>query len=404
MTRASDAKWINAADVYKGDRRAGRITRTDHGSEFSYNDTYIADDGPRVASTLRVRPTPYVTGSGAVPPFFAGLLPEGARLQAVVSAVGTSANDELSLLLAVGSDTVGDVRVIPANTPLPDPPDDLPTDPAEVSFRRLLTAASDPNTERLDAALPGVQDKISDSAISFPVRQSKRAAILKLDPSAYPLITRNENFFLAMAKLAGFKVPAHTLITDMHGEVGLLVERFDRSIGGDGSTIRVAQEDACQFMGRYPADKYRISINEIASALVDLATSPSAAVLDLVLQQAFAWMIGNGDLHAKNYSLQFRPDGIVAATPLYDVVSTIPFPLRQNTALQLDGRDDNYELEHFVRFAERYGVPERLTKRKVEKMVAGAEPYLENIGSIGYEARATNRLEQEIRRRVDSLR
>ncbi|GMR03084.1 MAG: type II toxin-antitoxin system HipA family toxin [Acidimicrobiia bacterium] len=404
MTAPSEAKWIERADVYKGDRVAGTIVRTASGTEFAYDDTYIAEAGRPVASTLPIRSNPYITGSGALPPFFTGLLPEGARLQAVIRAVGTSADDELSLLLAVGSDTVGDVRILPEGTLPPQPSDNLPSDPSQVQFRQLFADATDPDSDRLDAALPGVQDKISDSMISFHIRRSRRAAILKLDPADYPLITRNENFFLTVAKSAGFAVPAHELVTDRDGETGLLVERFDRLTRPADSMIRIAQEDACQFLARYPADKYRVSINDIATKVVDLVTSPEAAVLDLTLQQAFAWMIGNGDLHAKNYSLQFRPDGLVAATPLYDIVSTLPYPLRQNTALRLEGRDDNFTLAHFVGFAGRFGVPERLITRRVANMVKGTEPYLSDIPTIGYDDLTSERMEAEIRRRMDTLR
>jgi serine/threonine protein kinase HipA of HipAB toxin-antitoxin module len=55
---------------------------------------------------------------GAVPPFFAGLLPEGRRLSALRAAVKSSGDDELSLLLAVGGDTVGDIEILPEGADL----------------------------------------------------------------------------------------------------------------------------------------------------------------------------------------------------------------------------------------------------------------------------------------------
>ncbi|MFV1999652.1 MAG: type II toxin-antitoxin system HipA family toxin, partial [Acidimicrobiia bacterium] len=347
---------------------------------------------------------PYVTGSGSLPPFFAGLLPEGARLDAVVAAVGTSADDELSLLLAVGSDAAGDIRVVPYDSVPVDPAQDLPTDPAATRFRDLLAQTVDPTSERLDSALAGVQSKISDSMISFPIKRARRPAILKLDPPAYPSITRNEHFFLSLARAAGFAVPHHELVTDADGELGLLIARFDRIQTPDRTFARIGQEDACQLLGRYPADKYRVSVNEIVDRVTEVVTAPAAAVIDLVLQIAFAWMIGNGDLHAKNYSLQWRPDGIVAATPLYDIISTLPYPLNQRMALHLDGRDDNFTRRSFVAFAERFGVPQRLTERRLDEMVRRSEPGIAALSSIGYDETTTARLSREIRRRMDTLR
>jgi hypothetical protein len=51
---------------------------------------------------------------GAVPPFFAGLLPEGVRLGVVTSSTKTSADDHFTWLLANGAGTFGNVRVVPA--------------------------------------------------------------------------------------------------------------------------------------------------------------------------------------------------------------------------------------------------------------------------------------------------
>src|SRR4029077_10576223 len=84
------------------------------GIEFAYQDDYLRSGRPPVATTLPLTDQPVVTSSGAVPPYFAGLLPEGRRLGALRRAVKTSADDELSLLLAVGADAIGDVQVVAA--------------------------------------------------------------------------------------------------------------------------------------------------------------------------------------------------------------------------------------------------------------------------------------------------
>ncbi|CAN5416860.1 hypothetical protein BH23ACT9_BH23ACT9_20100 [soil metagenome] len=76
------------------------LNRTDAGVHFSYVDGY---DGPAVAATLPLSSEPVLRPAGAVPPFFSGLLPEGRRLAALRRQVKTSADDELSLLVAVGA-------------------------------------------------------------------------------------------------------------------------------------------------------------------------------------------------------------------------------------------------------------------------------------------------------------
>jgi serine/threonine-protein kinase HipA len=401
--RPSDVTRIEAADVYKGNQIAGRITRRDGGTTFEYRDDYLHGGGGPVASTLPLRGAPFRREGGAVPPFFAGLLPEGARLQAVINAVRTSADDELSLLLAVGADAVGNVTVVPEGADPRDPGGaDLPSNPADIDFDVLLADAMGATSGDLDRAIPGVQDKVSDAMISFPVKGRLRPAILKLDPPAYPLLTANEHFFLETARTAGFAVPRHELVHDVKGRAGLLIERFDRQ-REQGATVRVAQEDGCQILNRYPADKYRVSVNDVATRVVDLATSPQAAILDLLLQVAFSWAIGNGDLHAKNYSLQWRLDGLVTATPVYDVISTLPYPLDHRMALDLDGRDTNFRADYFARFGERFGLPTSLIGRRLGELADRLSTAIDGVSDVGYDTRTAEQMVAEITRRTRGL-
>jgi HipA-like protein len=93
------------ADVYRGEQLAGRIARTRHGSVFEYDHAYSGD----VAFGLPRSRERFETHGVNLHTFFAGLLPEGLRLTALVRRVKSSADDLLSLLIAAGTDCVGDV-------------------------------------------------------------------------------------------------------------------------------------------------------------------------------------------------------------------------------------------------------------------------------------------------------
>lgn len=406
MTNApADLKHVAVADVYKGDALAGTLTRlTDGGTAFVYTGEYLAGSGQAVASTLPRRPEPYVARSGAAPAFFAGLLPEGVRLQAVIAAVKTSADDELSLLLAVAGDTVGDVTVVPAGEP-PGPAGGVEgfTEPAAVSFQELFTRSVDPSGAFLDRAVPGVQEKLSNAVVSLPLRRRATPSILKLNTATSPRVVENEAFFLSLARTCGFRVPSFEVIRDRDGQPGLLVERFDRTMR-EGSLVRIAQEDACQFLGRWPADKYRVSVNDIAGRLAELASSPQAAVLDFICQVGFAWAIGNGDLHAKNFSLQWRRDiRMVAPSPVYDVVSTLPYPVDQRLALRMDGRDDNLQGRFLEGFGRRFGIPGSVVRRRLERIIDAVSRAVPQMASIGFRAEVTAKMTREIERRLSVL-
>lgn len=149
-------RFVRSADVYKAGRLAGSLERAADGRiEFRYTPDYLDSAGNRVAATLPLGTEPVDGGIGTVPSFFAGLLPEGDRLVALRGAVRTAVDDELSLLLAVGADTPGDVQIFAADAN----PADVPAladgrSAEELEFDRLVN-----DVDR--HALPGAQNKAS---------------------------------------------------------------------------------------------------------------------------------------------------------------------------------------------------------------------------------------------------
>lgn len=301
-----DLRSVEVADVLKGEVHAGRLTREGDDVVFRYLPAYRNEP---VARTLPLSAEPVRAPAGAVPPFFAGLLPEGLRLQATVRRTRTSEDDHLTLLLAVGGDAVGDVRVVPAGGGDEDPSVSLDEEEAgDVDLREVFTRATSLAGDTFERiALPGVQPKVSAVMASTPVRGARGPAILKLNPSSgYPRLVENEDFFLRMAAGCGVPVPQHRLLHDREGRSGLLVARFDRTFGPDGALRRRPQEDACQLLGTYPAAKYRVKTEQVARVLADTVEDGDGSrplalrrILELV---AFSYLIGNGDLHAKNFS------------------------------------------------------------------------------------------------------
>ena len=400
-----DPREVAAADVWKKDRLAARLERRGNVVRFAYADDYLASPGPPVALSLPVSADPLDHANGALPPFFSGLLPEGARLTALLRRIKTSASDELSLLLAQGGDTIGDVRVVPAGTAPVDTPAVVGSTPWEdVDFEELFERAVglDPGADAERAALPGVQVKVSAEVISFPVRHQAGAAILKLSPPEYPKLVENEHFFMRMAVDCGLRVADVEIVHDRNARSGLLVRRFDRAMSGE-NLVRLAQEDGCQLLDRYPADKYRVRFLELCRRVVEVSTVPLPDALALVEATAFSYAIGNGDMHAKNISLGETLRGDFRLTPLYDMVSTIAYLPGDQLALPVMGRANALRREDLVSFAELLGVPERATVRMLDRMCMAAPSWIGRVGEIGYEERVTQRLEREMRRRVADL-
>jgi serine/threonine-protein kinase HipA len=405
--RRVDLRNIAEADVYIGDDLAAHLRR-EAGDTISFD--YIVDERPAEGrirdrsvswSLLRSGEYPVVTTGGAVPPFFAGLLPEGVRLGVVTSSTKTSPDDHLTLLLAIGADTVGNVRVVAAGV---DPASPLPMfEPERDTDFRAVFAKLTGSVDADPVGLAGVQPKVSAAMLSAPTRTRSGPAILKLNPVQYPLIVENEHFFMTMAAACGLRVATTSLLHDAEGRAALLVTRFDRA----GAT-RIAQEDACQVAGIYPASKYRIKTEAAITALADACArgggSKPAAVLELLKTVVFSWLIGNGDLHGKNLSI-YNLDGVWQPSPAYDLLCTQPYTRwRDPMALNLYGRANRLTRADFVGAGERLGLRPRAITRMVDTVVDAAQDWPDRCGEIGFDDRQTKLLAQMLRTRIDSLR
>lgn len=74
-------RLVERADVYKRGLKATVLVRSSQGVRFSYLPSWIRDGGPPVASGLPLTSPPVLRPVGALPAYFAGLLPEGRRLR-----------------------------------------------------------------------------------------------------------------------------------------------------------------------------------------------------------------------------------------------------------------------------------------------------------------------------------
>ena len=83
---------------------------------------------------------------------------------------------------------------------------------------------------------------------------------------------------------------------------------------------------------------------------------------NVFIQLVFAWLIGNGGVHAKNVSVLQNPGGEWRVAPMYNVLSTLPY--RAHTlALSVGGRTDGLIRRHIVDFGRGLGLPTGVVER-----------------------------------------
>jgi len=189
--------------------------------------------------------------------------------------------------------------------------------------------------------------------------------IVKLPSARFPSVPENEYAMMELARKVGIAVPTVRLvdIRKIHGlpeeaeTVGakaLAVERFDR--GPDGR--RIHMEDFAQVFGLFPDDKYgHRSYANVASVL--WAEAGQESTYEFVRRLVFSVLIGNADMHLKNWSVLYPDRRTPVLSPAYDFVATLPYLPKDTLALNFGGSRNLEEItrDQMRRFADTARLP-----------------------------------------------
>jgi serine/threonine-protein kinase HipA len=265
--------------------------------------------------------------------FLDGLLPEGEARQAAARVVGVLRDDTFGLIGVLGLECAGALVIQPADQPSPPQPTTrtaVPLSDTELAdLVANLRSAPLGIGGRVRLSLAGVQEKLLltrmiDGSWGQPVDGTPSTHILKPEIAAYPNTVENEAFCMRVAKHLGVPV-AEVQTTVIAGRRLIVVERYDRVVKPDGSVERLHQEDMCQAVGSRPEQKYEEdggpSLRRVAGILQAAASGESLE--ELLRAVTLNVLIGNGDAHAKNFSLLHQPSGVLELAPLYDLMCTL---------------------------------------------------------------------------------
>jgi serine/threonine-protein kinase HipA len=214
-------------------------------------------------------------------------------------------------------------------------------------------------------SLAGVQLKFSavmeaSGGLTIPADGIGGSWILKLPSARFEGVPENEFAMMELARKIGIDVPKVKLMptADVEGlpsDAGkmegraLAVQRFDRTAGGG----RIHMEDFAQVFGMYGDDKYeKRSYANIAQVLS--AEAGEEAAMDFARRVIFSVLIGNADMHLKNWSLLYLDGRKATLAPAYDYVSTVPYLPKDQLALGFGGSKEigSITQDQIRRFAE----------------------------------------------------
>jgi serine/threonine-protein kinase HipA len=233
---------------------------------------------------------------------------------------------------------------------------------------------------RSSGAVPGVQKKLSvDRNPEENRRLTLRALggryILKPPVAEYPHLPENEAFCMELSARLGYPTAPHGLALLADETTVYLSRRFDRP--ADGS--KVPQEDFCQVSQRPAADKYKGSLEAAAKMLTYSRQTGLDAVRFLELN-LLAWLMGNADLHLKNFSLYCPGADQWQLAPAYDLVSTalvIPED-KDETALTLNGKKSRLKGGDWLSLAGTIGIAPKVFENLTMRL-HGAWPEVEAL-------------------------
>lgn len=372
------AVWLYGDHVasIERDRRGPRLTYTDTALERYSLGT------PLLTLALPVAERTYP--QGVVRSFLDGLLPEGEARRAIARDVGESVSDTFGLIRSLGRDCAGAVVIQPADDPPPPLPTTATAEPIEAeeieSLVRNLRSAPLGAGGRVRVSLAGMQEKLvltrmPNGQWGRPVDGTPSTHILKPEVAAYPMTVQNEAFCLRVAKHLGLAV-AEVETAVIAGREVLVVERYDREVAADGTVHRIHQEDFCQAIGVPPQAKYEEdggpSLARIASILSTVARPDSLErLLGAVVLNS---LLGNGDAHAKNFSLLHERSGALRLSPLYDVLSTQHYG-DDHLAMSVDGvhRTSRVTSDRILREATKWGMGRAVASNLIDVLLSRAD-------------------------------
>ena len=274
---------------------------------------------------------------------------------------------------------------------------DLPYS-AEEQRQEAVARAS---TMSIQGDQPKLSARLNPRQEAFELVDTGGRYILK-PQTDFPEIPQNEDLTMRLAEAAGIEVPFHGLVYSKDGTLTYFVKRFDRT----DRNQRLAVEDFAQLSGRTRETKYDSSMEEVVAVIDRSCTFPAVERLKLLRLTFFNFLVGNEEMHLKNFSL-IRREGKIELSPAYDLVNTaIALPgVRDDIALPLGGKKRNLSLSLLFGYfgRERLRLPQAAIDNLMEGFSGVYESWERLLGDNFLSGAMKGKYRELIARRWESL-
>lgn len=258
--------------------------------------------------------------------------------------------------------------------------------------------------------VPGVQKKLSlhlssDMDARLTIVDYPTGYILKPQTEEFENMPEFEDLAMRLAEIMGIQTVPHALIK-MNGEYAYITKRIDRETT-EKETRLYAMEDFCQLSCRLTQDKYKGSYEQCGRLIKKYSTTPGLDMSELFLRVAGSFVMGNSDMHLKNFSLKETEPGNrkFQLSKAYDMlpVNIIMPEDKEQLALTINGKKRNIHKKEFRLLAEACGIPSNAAEHMLKKICSKKDKFLKQIEEAYLSEEQKENVKELISERIEIL-
>lgn len=204
----------------------------------------------------------------------------------------------------------------------------------QLPFTRREFVTEQPKKQK-GMSISGYQPKLSLRIVNnkFDVVDTFGTYILKPSPEVYPQLAENEHAIMSVMKNLNFEVPPFGLVPFQQKrgsdkvEYAFIIKRYDRN---EEDHSKVHQEQLDGAMG--VTEKYgkvnniqTVSYETVCQFLIKNIDTSLPFKRELFERVMYAYLLGNNDLHLRNFGIIMPNAEKNKIAPIYDFVSTAPY-------------------------------------------------------------------------------
>ncbi|XMO86754.1 HipA domain-containing protein [Algibacter sp. AS12] len=226
--------------------------------------------------------------------------------------------------------------------------------------------------------------------------------ILKPPFQLYPQMPEIEALSMLLTQACGIATVPFLLIPLKDGSLAYLTKRIDRNANGKKHPM----EDACQFTERLREHKYRGSYEQISKGIIAHTQNPLLDAVKFYEQVIVSFLIGNNDMHLKNFSLIAKDSKHYDLAPAYDMVAVkllIPED-QEELALNLNGKKRKLRRLDFNEAMAHAHIPAKAIENLWKRIEKGMQQWPELINNSFLSQDSKNGLLALVKKRAKQLK